>query len=208
MGRLFQTGTISGLLVLTGAVVAQAGALEDGVAAYNKGDAATALKLWQPLAEAGNAEAQVDLGVLYARGEGVTQDFAAALAWYRKAADQNDVYAVNNIGLMYMRGQGMARDDAAAARFYERAADLKFAPAQYNLGTMYAQGRGVVRDDVEAYKWVRLAMDNYAPEDADQQAEANAVLARLARRMNPADVDQAESLAAQWMPPAPNPKRK
>jgi uncharacterized protein len=45
-----------------------AGPLEDGQAAYNRGDYATALKLFRPLAEQGNADAQNNLGWLYERG--------------------------------------------------------------------------------------------------------------------------------------------
>jgi TPR repeat protein len=55
-----------------------------GVAAYNKGDYATAMREWRPLAEAGDASAQYNLGVMYANGEGVPEDDAEAVKWYRK----------------------------------------------------------------------------------------------------------------------------
>ena len=60
---------IAALVVI--ATGAAAGPLEDGIAAYNRGDPKTALKLWQPLADAGNPDAQVNIGVLHANGEGV-----------------------------------------------------------------------------------------------------------------------------------------
>lgn len=44
--------------------VASAGPLEDAVAAYQRQDYATALKLWRPLADKGNADAQFRLGVM------------------------------------------------------------------------------------------------------------------------------------------------
>ena len=56
--------------------------------AYAKGDYATALHAWQPLAEQGDARAQYNLGVMYAEGEGVPQDYKAAVQWYRRAAEQ------------------------------------------------------------------------------------------------------------------------
>jgi len=59
---------------------------EDGVAATLKGDYATAMRLWRPLADQGVASAQYNLGVMYANGQGVPQDYAAAVSWYRKAA--------------------------------------------------------------------------------------------------------------------------
>ena len=59
-----------------------------GVDAYRRGDYATALRFWQPLAEQGNAEAQFNLGNMYKRGDGVPQEFAEATRLYRLAAEQ------------------------------------------------------------------------------------------------------------------------
>jgi len=49
---------------------------------------ATALKEWRPLADQGDAHTQFNLGLMYRKGQGVTQDDAGAVRWYRKAADQ------------------------------------------------------------------------------------------------------------------------
>ncbi len=61
---------------------------DEAVAAYKRGDYATAIREWRPLAEQGNAKAQFNLGVMYDRGLGVPQDYAEAVKWYRKAAEQ------------------------------------------------------------------------------------------------------------------------
>ena len=61
---------------------------QDGVAAYNRGDYATAFREMKPLAEQSFAIAQFNLGILYANGRGVPQDDAEAVKWYRKAAGQ------------------------------------------------------------------------------------------------------------------------
>ena len=50
-----------------------------------KGDLATALREWRPLAEQGDAKAQYNLGVMYDNGKGVTQDYKEAVKWYRKS---------------------------------------------------------------------------------------------------------------------------
>ncbi len=63
-------------LTLTG--VAVAGQLEDGEAAFKRGDYATAFRLWRPLAEHGDADAQNNLGVMYRSGLGVPQDAVEA----------------------------------------------------------------------------------------------------------------------------------
>ena len=71
-------------LMLTGG--AAAGPLEDGLAAHERGDYATALRLFRPLGEQGNASAQYNLGVMYALGQGVPRDNVQAYMWFDLSA--------------------------------------------------------------------------------------------------------------------------
>jgi TPR repeat protein len=59
---------------------------EKGLDAYDRGDYATALKEWTPLAEQGNASAQRNLGVMYAFGKGILKDYVYAHMWANIAA--------------------------------------------------------------------------------------------------------------------------
>ncbi len=61
-----------------------------GVEAYARGDYATAFKEWRPLAEQGDADAQYNLGFMYAQGPGVPQDLVRAHLWVNLAAAQGD----------------------------------------------------------------------------------------------------------------------
>ncbi len=81
------------LVVVLVAAPAWAGDLQAGVEAYNRGDYATALKIWRPLAEQGHAKAQYDLGVMYFMGRGVPQDVVQAHLWLNLAAAQGDELA-------------------------------------------------------------------------------------------------------------------
>ena len=94
-------------------------------------------------AEQGNAQAQFNLGLRYAKGQGIRQDYAQAVQWYRKAAEQGVAKAQYNLGLMYDQGQGVRQDDVQAVQWYRKAAEQGFAQAQYNFGVMYAKGEGV-----------------------------------------------------------------
>ena len=96
-------------------------------------------------AELGTASAQYDLGVAYAQGLDVPQDYARAAAWYRKAAEQGDARAQTNLGGMYGNGQGVARDDAQAAVWYRKAAEQGFAPAKTELDAMKSSGKAATR---------------------------------------------------------------
>jgi hypothetical protein len=144
------------------ALPAQAG-FDEGLAAYNRGDYATALKEWRPLAEAGNAAAQYNLGRMYANGEGVPQNLKEALKWYRKAAEQGDARAQTNLGWMYSglytKHPGEPKDYREAAKWFRLAAEQGHAYAQSELGKMYANGKGVPQDYKEAVKWFRLAAE-------------------------------------------------
>lgn len=111
-----------GLLALALIDVAGAGPLEDGQAAYQKGDYAAALQILRPLAEQGNASAQTALGVIYEHGHGVPQDFVQATIWYSEAADQGDPDAQSDLGAMYADGLGMPQDYAQAVVFTARQA--------------------------------------------------------------------------------------
>ena len=95
---------------------------KEGFAASQRGDYATALREWRPLAEQGYASGQYNLGLMYRNGYGVPQDYAEAVQWYRKAAAQGDGDAQNNLGLMYGTGLGVPQDYVQAHKWYNLAA--------------------------------------------------------------------------------------
>ena len=68
------------------------------------------------------AQAQYNLGQLYANGRGVPQDYATAQKWYEKAASQNHAWAQVQLGQLYANGRGVPQDYATARKWYERAA--------------------------------------------------------------------------------------
>ena len=64
-----------------------------GLQAYKSGDYAAALQQWRPLAEAGNPNAQNNLGAMYYGGQGVPKDEARAYAWASLAVAQGETNA-------------------------------------------------------------------------------------------------------------------
>jgi TPR repeat protein len=175
------------LSVLTVGWPAHADPYEDARAAYDRGDNAAALRLWQPLAQAGDARAQFWLGAMYDLGRGVPQDHALAASWYRYAAEQGLPSAQHNLAHMYEMGHGLPADYAmsAAVAWYRRAADQGYSAAQLNLGALYTEGRGVRRDYVQAYKWLTLA-----------GAEHNRSF--VVRRMTPQEIAAGDELVRAW----------
>ena len=114
------------LVGLTVAVIvgstALAGPLEDATTAYQHGDYVEALRLFQPLAEQGDAGGEFGLGSMYALGQGVRQDFVEAAKWLRLAADQGLADAQYDLGLQYVTGYGVPRDQVMAYLWFDLAA--------------------------------------------------------------------------------------
>jgi TPR repeat protein len=186
-----------GVLALALFGVATAGPLEDGRAAYQRGDYAMAMRLLRPLAEQGDAGAQTDLGWMYANGRGAPQDYAQALAWRRKAADQGNATAEFSLGLMYREGQGAPQDFAQAALWTRKAADQGHAGAQLSLGFMFREGQGVPQDDVQAHMWFSLAS---RAADSGIRLRATENRDELAAEMTPAQIAEAQRMAREWAP--------
>jgi TPR repeat protein len=113
----------------------------------------------QSRAQAGDAKAQVQLGHLYVKGEGVTNSYAEAAKWFRRAADQTNSEALLSLGELYEAGQGVRKDLDQAIKLYRQAAEQGNANGQYTLAFMYESGRGVPQNHVEAAKWFQRAAE-------------------------------------------------
>jgi hypothetical protein len=93
--------------------------------AGDRGNYATALKVWLPSAEGGDKAAQTYVGEIYERGLGIAPDYAKAAVWYKKAADQGYKRAYVNLGFLYEQGLGVPRDPALALNLYRKAAGIE-----------------------------------------------------------------------------------
>ena len=73
-------------------------------------DDSAAAEWFLKAAEQGHKQAQMNLGFMYATGEGVGQKDTQAANWYRRAANQGNPRAQFNLALRYARGQGAPQD--------------------------------------------------------------------------------------------------
>jgi TPR repeat protein len=112
------------------------------------------------LAAQGKPDAEVDLGLAYAKAEGVARDDAVARQWFERAASQGVAQAQYLTGAMLERGRGGPRSYADALQWYKRAADQGYPPAEVALGRFYGRGLGVTRDVAQRTTWYRRAADH------------------------------------------------
>lgn len=117
----------------------------------------------QALAEKGDADAEQQLGVRYAKGDGVKRNYAEAMALFRKAAAQGNLKAVNDVGIMYFYGEGVPRNVDEAARWYRQAAEAGLPAAENNLGVMYIDLQIRPKDFAQGVEWLRRAAEQGYP---------------------------------------------
>lgn len=155
---------ISGVVLLSALLATQSPAAvnESPGSAFRRGDFAQAVRLLKPQAEAGQIDAQIMLGQMYLKGQGVPADVAAGIAWIRKAADQGSPIAAYDLGLFSANGIGAPQDIHAAATWYRKAAHQGFPDAAFNLAVLYHKGVGLEQSDAMALRWADAAID-YLP---------------------------------------------
>ncbi|MFZ5704245.1 MAG: SPOR domain-containing protein [Pseudomonadota bacterium] len=127
--------------------------VKEGVDAWKAGDYAKAIGEWRGPAEAGEPDAQFNLGQAYKLGRGVPVDQAQALSWYRKAAASGHEQAQALLGLMLF--QGGQREEAMT--WLRKAADRGEGRAQYVVGTAYFNGDLLPKDWARAYAFMLRA---------------------------------------------------
>lgn len=119
---------------------------EEGKKAYLDKDYEKALSILKPLAEQGDSQAQVTLGLMYDFGHGVRKDATEAIEWYIKAAEQGIPVVQHDVGVKYFQGHGVEQNYLKAAYWWEQSANAGLADSQFNLGLLYYRGIGLEVD--------------------------------------------------------------
>ena len=106
--------------------------VESGVAAYQRGDFAAALKEFQQAAKHDDVRALNYLGIMYAEGLGTLRDDKRAADMFYIAEILGYPEAMANLARMYAEGRGVRQDNQAAVSSYRAAANAGFRPARSN----------------------------------------------------------------------------
>jgi TPR repeat protein len=159
---------------------------------------AEGVRLMRAAAEASHPLAQVELGLMYERGQFVKRDSKRAVAWFLRAAEQKFAPGQFLLALALAKGRGIKRDEKAAFDWGKRAAERGYGEAQLWLGYRYLKGVGVKRSRVDGLAWLFIA-------EAGGDIRAKEVLARYRARVFEDVWQRAKAKAAQFKPP-PQPK--
>ena len=123
------------------------------------------LALLHRAARGGHVEAQWQLGLLYAGGEGIKLDYVQAATWIKRAAEQGFARAQSVMGWLFANGFGVRQSSEEAGRWYLSAARQGSAKDQYMVATMFRFGRyGVEKNVAQMIRWYQASADQgFAP---------------------------------------------
>lgn len=173
--------------------MAHADDLEAGRQAIYAGEYARALELLEPLAEEGDAGAQVAIGAMYAQGLGVPLELETAREWFLKSARQGNEKARSN--LLYMADQflypeGTQRRCRDALAIITELATLGYQRAYTAAGNLLYEGCDEVPSDPAAgVSWWREAAAS-----GDPVAQTNLAVAYASGT----GVEQDYPIALEW----------
>lgn len=143
--------------------------------AYDRATFASALKVWMPLAEQGDADAQNKIGEIYERGLGDAPEYELAAIWYRKAAEQGLSRAQISLGFLYEKGLGVKKDPEAALSWYRKASNMPDAVMidKQALDAQKAQIASLRKDLARSRKALKKARESMRQSERRLQKERN-----------------------------------
>ena len=155
----WSTGAIAAALLILTPSAALSGPYEDAAKASSARDYDKAVKLFRPLAEADNDDAQWYMGTFYRKGQGVEKSYKTALYWYDRSARNGDVDSQYELAKLYYFGNGTPEDHKTAFKWYLAAAEQGHKNAAYDVGYAYKNGDGTRQSYKKALKWYQKSAD-------------------------------------------------
>lgn len=122
---------------------------------FELGKPKQAIALLKKLADKGDADAQVTLGLHYVIGRFVEKNYNKARDLYRAAIIGGNHDALVNLAVLYEYGWGVVKDEVKAFKLYRKAAHkYRMIAAMCKVGHFYEDGKaGLPRDVIRAKEW-------------------------------------------------------
>ena len=185
-------------MLLMGLAAPAAAGLDEGKAAGARGDYRAAVRELEPLATAGDMDAELALAGMYRDARGATKSYERAALWFRRAAEQGSVEAQYQLAYIHYAGLVFPRDTAEMMRWLLAAALRSHCDAEIILGAVLEYGlEDVPVDLVEARKWYDLASGAVSGASVVVAPQA---LARISAKMSAAEIAESKRRAQSWRP--------
>jgi len=157
--------------------------------AYEAGDYAKALQIFEQLSQAGDSQAQYDLSLMYLQGIGANKNLEKGWTWMNRAADGGNVQAMLELAVRYQKSASLENAEQMAFLWFQRAAMAGSAAGQYNLAHLYEDGNQTPVDLVQAYVWMTLSNKSGNPMAATEAKQ-------LKSKLSSAELEKAEEKLA------------
>ena len=113
-------------------------------------------------AQAGNADAQGYLGLLYITGSGVEKDVDKGIEWIKKGAEGGSKQAQLGLGMLYLSGENVEKDERKGFDLVRKAAEQGEPTAQMIIGQVYMRGANegnlnIERNEEDGLKWMEAS---------------------------------------------------
>ena len=162
---------------------------------------------FRDVGEAGDLDAQLQLGKVYNSELCGPRDEKETEYWYKKAAQQGDGEAQYRLGQLYMgirevvhggkrpTGKPLLLDYEEGVYWLLKSAEQNDKRAQGDLGFLYGKERPLKKDLISAYMWLTLAAG-----EADTAYEKHMLDLRdkYAREMSSVQIARAKRLVRKW----------
>ncbi len=116
-----------------------------------------AIPLYKQAVKDDDGFAQINLAIMYEKGQGVEKNYQKAMELLQQASENGYIRAINNIGDMYENGYGVPVDYAKAKEYYLQAVAYDESSGYFSMGQLYKLGRGVKKDLKKATEWYQQA---------------------------------------------------
>lgn len=133
---------------------------DEAIVAFQSGEQAVALDIWEDLSKQGNRTAAWILGLVHFNGlvtDDESPDYKTAAVFFRQAAEQGHCLAQTALGYLLYSGQGVEKDESKARYWFMLGADQDDDNAQCGLGYLYETGSGGDQDYDAAVGWYSQA---------------------------------------------------
>ena len=142
-----------------------------------------------PLAEQGDAESQMVLGIMYSEGMGVLENDRTGAKWFTLAAKQGNADAQWMLAVKFNKGEGVLENNSMARQYAEDAAVQGHGDAQHFLAIL----TGLDEEYIRSYMWFILAVYNNAMGDVTEDKES------LEKVMERTDIAKAQEMASRCL---------
>ncbi|QWD64656.1 tetratricopeptide repeat protein [Polynucleobacter sp. MWH-UH2A] len=155
--------------------------------AYEAGEYAKALHIFEQLSNSGDSQAQYDLSQMYLQGIGTNKNVEKGWVWMNRAANGGNVQAMLELAVRYQKSPALENSEQMAFMWFQRAAMAGSAAGQYNLAHLYEDGNQTSVDLVQAYVWMTLSHDSGNPIAASEAKQLKA-------KLSPTDLEKADGV--------------